>query len=268
MTSDSCPTSANSDVQLEAVATDPDNDILLYTWSVTGGRISGEGKMVTWDLSGAAPGTYTVSVDIDDGNLHRASSSTTVTIAGCPDCRTPPPQCPTLSVSAPDSIEAGSPATFSVGINFGGNITYNWTLSAGTITSGQGTSSITVDTSGLKGQTVTATLELGGLDVSCSRTASASTQVLSGISPDTTLVTGVVKDESGKGLSGALVTAKRGSETKSTLTRQDGTYVLPLVTGNYSVTVTLSGYRPGNQSVDLKDPGDQKVRDFTLRRAN
>src|SRR5258705_8817221 len=57
------------------------------------------------------------------------------------------------------------------------NVTYNWSVSAGTISGGQGTSSITVDTAGLGGQTVTATVELGGLDPSCARTASCSTQV-------------------------------------------------------------------------------------------
>ena len=57
------------------------------------------------------------------------------------------------------------------------NVTYNWTVSAGTISSGQGTSSITVDTAGLGGQSVTATVELGGLDPSCSRTASCTTSV-------------------------------------------------------------------------------------------
>jgi hypothetical protein len=56
-------------------------------------------------------------------------------------------------------------------------VTYNWSVSTGTITSGQGTNSITVDTAGLGGQTVTATVELSGLDPSCSRTASCSTQV-------------------------------------------------------------------------------------------
>ena len=70
----------------------------------------------------------------------------------------------------------GEPLTFNASVSSGDSVTYNWTVSAGTITSGQGTSSITVDTAGLGGQTVTATVELGGLDPSCSRTASCSTR--------------------------------------------------------------------------------------------
>ena len=63
------------------------------------------------------------------------------------------------------------------------NVTYNWSVSAGTITSGQGTSSITVDTDGLGGQTVTATVELGGLDPSCARTGSCTTGIIAPVPP-------------------------------------------------------------------------------------
>jgi hypothetical protein len=55
--------------------------------------------------------------------------------------------------------------------------TYNWTVSAGTITAGQGTPSITVSAAGLAGQTITATVEIGGVDPTCNRTASCSTPV-------------------------------------------------------------------------------------------
>jgi hypothetical protein len=161
---------------LTAEARDPDQDVLMYTWTVTGGKISGEGKSVTWDLTGAQPGTYTATVQVSDGTNPPVTSSTTVTIAACPDCR---PPCPTISVSCPDAVDVGSPITFTATIGAGGppNVTYNWSVSAGTITSGQGTTSITVDTAGLGGQTVTATLELGGLDPACTKTASCSTQV-------------------------------------------------------------------------------------------
>src|SRR2546429_255984 len=57
------------------------------------------------------------------------------------------------------------------------SVTYNWSVSAGTVSSGQGTSSITVDTAGLGGQTVTATVDVSGLDPSCSKTGVCSTSV-------------------------------------------------------------------------------------------
>jgi len=78
-------------------------------------------------------------------------------------------------------VQEGAPATFTAKYMPGTpavSPTYNWTVSAGTITSGQGTDTITVDTAGKGGQTITATVELGGLDPSCGRTASCSTPVM------------------------------------------------------------------------------------------
>jgi hypothetical protein len=180
-----CPTTATNSVGLTVAATDPDGDTLLYTYSTTGGRITGEGATVTWDLSGLAPGTYTASVEVDDGCGCISFSSTTVTIANCPDCK-PILVCPTVTVSCADAVEEGAPATFTANFTQGTpavSETYNWTVSAGTITSGQGTSSITVDTKGLGGNSVTATVEVGGVDPSCNRTASCTTPVRPGARP-------------------------------------------------------------------------------------
>ena len=172
--SESCTPSASRSVELTADARDPDNDTLLYTWSVTGGRLTGEGRGVTWDLSGVNPGSYTAAVEVNDGNAHTANASTTVTVAECTGCRYP---CPTVSVSCPSDVDQGSPITFTASVSGDANVTYNWSISAGTITSGQGTSSISVDTTNLGGQTVTATVELGGLDTPCTRTASCTTGI-------------------------------------------------------------------------------------------
>ena len=45
--------------------------------------------------------------------------------------------------------------------------TYAWTVSAGTIIEGQGTNTIKVDTTGLAGQTVRASLSVGGYHLEC-----------------------------------------------------------------------------------------------------
>jgi hypothetical protein len=167
--SETC-TPTGSEVTLVANATDVDNDQLLYTWSVTGGRLSGEGRQVTWDLTGVANGSYTATVEVNDGNQHTASGSTTVTVADCTGCVAPRPPCPTVSVSCPSEVEAGQPITFTASISGdtgGATTTFNWSVSAGTISSGQGTSTITVDTTGAGGQSVTATVNIGGLDPSC-----------------------------------------------------------------------------------------------------
>ena len=178
-TSSTTCTPTASEVTLVANASDVDNDQLLYTWSVTGGRLSGEGRQVTWDLTGVANGTYTATVEVNDGNQHTANGSATVTVADCPGCVEPPKPCPNVSVSCPSDVEAGQPITFTASVTGeGGPWTYNWSVSAGTISSGQGTSTISVDTTGIGGQSVTATVSIGGADPSCTgTTASCTTSV-------------------------------------------------------------------------------------------
>jgi hypothetical protein len=181
-TSSTSCTPTGSEVTLVADASDVDNDQLLYTWSVTGGKLSGEGKQVTWDLTGVANGTYTATVEVNDGNQHTATGSATVTVADCTGCVAPPPPCPTVSVSCPSDIDAGQPITFTASVAGGAEgatFTYNWSVSAGTISSGQGTSTITVDTAGVAGgSSVTATVNIGGADPSCTgTTASCTTSV-------------------------------------------------------------------------------------------
>jgi hypothetical protein len=101
---------------LTADARDPDSDQLLYTWSVTGGRLTGEGRSVTWDLSGVANGTYTATVEVDDGNQHKVSGSATVTVADCTGCVAPPPPCPVVSVSCPNDVGPNEPITFTASV--------------------------------------------------------------------------------------------------------------------------------------------------------
>lgn len=176
--SGACATAASTSVNLTTTASDPDGDTLLYSYTVTGGRITGDGANVAWDLSGLGPGTYTASVDVDDGCGCITSSTTTVTIASCSDCVSDI-VCPTISSSCPDAVDPGQPIAFTANVGPGTPpaTTFNWTVSAGTITSGQGTTSITVSTDNIGGQSVTATLEVGGVDPSCGRTTSCTTAV-------------------------------------------------------------------------------------------
>jgi hypothetical protein len=166
-------------VQLSSNATDPDGDTLLYTYSTTGGRITGDGPNAALDLGGVAPGTYTVTVEVDDGCGCIAFTSTTVTVERCNCIPHAPPACPTVSVSCPDTGTIGEPVTFTANVSGGDtNVTptFNWTVSAGTISSGQGTSSITVDTTGVAGgTTVTATVDVGGYGRECSTSSSCTT---------------------------------------------------------------------------------------------
>ena len=171
----------NASVQLNARATSPDGNPIKYHWTSTVGRISGDGPAVTWDLNGVAPGIYKASIKIETGNTAgecEAFTSTTVAVKTCPPVIQP--TCPVVEVSCPTNIGIDQPLTFNARVS-GGNPpvspVYNWTVSQGTIVEGQGTSSIRVDTTGLAGQTVKATLSMGGYTIDCSATCSASVPI-------------------------------------------------------------------------------------------
>ena len=74
-------TNADAKVNVKAIACDPDGDNVLYTYTVTGGRITGDGMSAVWNLSGVTrPATYTVSVEVDDGCGCISFDSTEVTL--------------------------------------------------------------------------------------------------------------------------------------------------------------------------------------------
>jgi hypothetical protein len=179
-----CPTSnvvcspSGREVSLSAYATDPDNSELLFTWTVTAGRLTGEGRKVTWNLNGVPEGTYTATVEMKDGSQHTVASSTSVRVELCSGCESPVPLCPVVSVSCPDAVNPKQPITFQANVSGGDSEmkpTYTWSVTAGRIISGQGTPKITVDISNLGGQSVTATVSLGGMDPACSGTLASCT---------------------------------------------------------------------------------------------
>jgi hypothetical protein len=89
-------------------------------------------------------------------------------------------QCPRIETSGTYTVVEGDLITFTASLNGGdrsGLSKYNWSVSAGKLASGQGTSVIKVDTTGTGGQTVTATVEIGGLAPACQHTASVSSDV-------------------------------------------------------------------------------------------
>ena len=159
-------------VQLNANARTNDNAQLRYRWTVNGGKLRGDGANPSWDLAGTQPGVYQAVVEVDDGRDLNcvAFSSVSVIVLDCPPPPPAQPVCPTVSVSCPEAGKEDQPVTFTANLSGGTpgiNPSYNWTISAGRIISGQGTPSITVDTTGLAGQTVRATLDIGGFGTPC-----------------------------------------------------------------------------------------------------
>jgi hypothetical protein len=170
-------------VRLVATASSPDGAALRYKWTTSGGRLRGEGANTTWDLAGAQTGIYQAFVEVDDGRDLNcvAFSSISIHVTDCPPPPPPPPVCPNVSVSCPEAGKENAPVTFTATISGGSqNITpgYNWTVSAGRIISGQGTPSITVDTGGLAGQTVRASVDITGFGTPCPASCSVSIPIM------------------------------------------------------------------------------------------
>jgi hypothetical protein len=169
---------ANPRVRLRARGVSPEGKPLRYKWNVSGGRLEGEGTDVVWDLSDAAPGVYNAAVTVESGPVDNplctAFTSTKVVVRNCPP---PRPVCPNVSIYCPDVQQAGTPVTFTASVSGGTpGVTpvYNWKVSAGQILSGQGSPTITVDTAGLAGQPITATVEVEGYNLDCRATCQAS----------------------------------------------------------------------------------------------
>jgi hypothetical protein len=82
------PIIAGERVAINATASDPDGDPLTYSYSSTGGQVSGTGAQATFDSTGLAPGSYTVNGKVDDGRGGSATCSTNVDV----QAPAPPPQ--------------------------------------------------------------------------------------------------------------------------------------------------------------------------------
>jgi len=166
-----CDNSGAPQVQLTAKAVSPSNNPIKYRWTTSDGTIIGEGPVVTWNLAGLKPGYHKASLDIlsvgNDGTCS-AFSSVSVLVNPCAEVK---PVCPAIEISCPTTVAVDQPLTFtsrySGGVPANVRPVYNWTVSAGTIIEGQGTDTIKVDTKGLAGQSVRASLSMDGYNLEC-----------------------------------------------------------------------------------------------------
>jgi outer membrane protein OmpA-like peptidoglycan-associated protein len=124
----SCAVAKNTILQgdtttVRANAVDPDQDALTYTWTATGGKISGTGETATFDAANLAPGKYTVSVAVSDGK-HTVDCSTEITVLK----RNLPP---TATVEPPSAtITQGESVNLRCAASDPNNdsLTYSWTV--------------------------------------------------------------------------------------------------------------------------------------------
>lgn len=141
---------AKKEISVGTTAIDPENDVLIYNYAVTGGKIVGVGAQVVWDLASAAPGIYQITAGVDDGcgicgetkarkillkeNSYEIIPPAKITelildktelIAACPAGRLKRKLCPSGSCGVSVSTVVGAPD--------GENLTFKYKVSGGEI---------------------------------------------------------------------------------------------------------------------------------------
>ena len=121
---------------LTCAATDADGDVLTYTWSATGGSISGTGSVVTWQAP-AAEGTYTVTVEVADGRGGTDTDSVEVDVC----VGNTAPQITSVVAADPSVLPGGSTTvTCTANDSDGDTLTYTWSAPDGGSFTGTGNS--------------------------------------------------------------------------------------------------------------------------------
>ena len=77
---DRSPITVGEHTGITTTASDPDGDPLTYSYSASGGQITGSGPKVDFDSTGLQPGSYTVKCAVSDGRGGNADSSTTIQV--------------------------------------------------------------------------------------------------------------------------------------------------------------------------------------------
>ena len=107
---------------------------LTYSWTSTGGKVTGKDNTASIDTNGVAGGSYTVTAHVTDPKMKKggeASCTATFTV------KEPPKNPPTMSCSAnPTSVQAGTPSTMTCTCTSPDNVPVTvsgWTASGGSV---------------------------------------------------------------------------------------------------------------------------------------
>jgi hypothetical protein len=152
---------------------------LTYTWTSSGGKVTGKDATANIDTNGMSGGSYTVTANVRDP---KAKKNNEATCTANFTVKEPPKNPPTMSCSAnPTSVQVGATSDLSCTCTSPDNVPVTvggWTASAGTV-SGSGTTA-TLNTTGASAGPIT-------VNATCTDsrglTASASAQVTVEVPP-------------------------------------------------------------------------------------
>ncbi len=137
-------------VAIHVDASDPDNDPLTYSYTATGGTVDGSGPDARWNSASATPGSYTVTVQVNDGKGGTASCATDIKVEPRPNR----PPTASLSVERSPILPGEHTGITCTGSDPDGDpLTYSYSASGGQVT-GTG-SNATFDATGLAAGTYT-----------------------------------------------------------------------------------------------------------------
>jgi len=137
-------------VAIHVDASDPDNDPLTYSYTATGGTVDGSGPDARWNSASATPGSYTVTVQVNDGRGGTASCATDIKVEPRPNR----PPTASLSVERSPILPGEHTGITCTGSDPDGDpLTYSYSASGGQVT-GTG-SNATFDATGLAAGTYT-----------------------------------------------------------------------------------------------------------------
>jgi outer membrane protein OmpA-like peptidoglycan-associated protein/opacity protein-like surface antigen len=136
---------SNDTLAIHVNASDPDNDPLTYSYTTTGGTVDGSGPDARWNAGSAAPGSYTVTAQVNDGKGGTASCATDIRVEERPNR----PPAASLSVERSPILPGEHTGITCTGTDPDGDpLTYSYSASGGQVT-GTG-SNVQFDATGLQ----------------------------------------------------------------------------------------------------------------------
>ena len=133
-------------VKVSTIVKGAQTDGLTFHYTISGGRIVGQGANVIWNLENTQPGNYAITAAIGkDGRVGEKTATKSLELKNCPNCDLPC-ICPTVAISGPAKVASGKRAAFKALVSgeAPSDKKYQWSVSGGEIIRGRNASEVVV----------------------------------------------------------------------------------------------------------------------------